>query len=351
MNNAMNLKTIKWESVKSIFNAIAGKEQVSRAQVSAETNLSLVTVGKVADALLNMNIITQEKQIRGSAGRRAGLLSINTEKFVLILDLSCPVFRFSVLNLGLGLIEKNRYSCQRDRFLDENIQQFFKDTSLHMNRAYNMDNCFGIGISLPGPYNPETDTTDTNVSGEFRNIHIRAMAEKYFPGYPILLDACANVAALSNISAVPDHSHKSILYWFIGEENTTGSLMVNGSFIRGSTMQPCSFGSMVLPGGGTLDNALHRCQTLEELVSVISYPLHTVIQLIAPHAIILECEGMKHERERAVAMIRQSLHEKYGYRLDLLPDILVTHCIFRHSHRGLAIRLREMWIDQVVLKD
>ena len=102
----MNLKTIKWESVKSIFGAIASAEQISRAQISEITGLSLVTVGKVADALLDMDMITQEKQIKVTAGRRAGLLAINKEKFVLILDLSSRVFRFSVLNLRLELLEK-----------------------------------------------------------------------------------------------------------------------------------------------------------------------------------------------------------------------------------------------------
>ncbi|MBE6599562.1 MAG: hypothetical protein E7638_08985 [Ruminococcaceae bacterium] len=50
----ISLQSIKWESVRSIFSIIAERDTVSRAEIAEGTGLSLVTVGKAADALLGM---------------------------------------------------------------------------------------------------------------------------------------------------------------------------------------------------------------------------------------------------------------------------------------------------------
>ena len=352
--NVMNLKTIKWESVKSIFNAIAGTEQISRAQISEITGLSLVTVGKVADALLDMNIVNQEKQIKATAGRRAGLLAINRDKFVLNLDLSSKVFRFSVINLKLELQEKTRHTYDNDRFYEENLHSFLAETVQHMTKGYNMEDCFGIGVSLPGRYNPQNDTIIAARIPEIAPLHIRSIVEKHFSGYPIFLEASENVAALSNISTISEYMDKNILYWFLGEETTTGALLVNGSFIHGNRQQPCDFGHIVLPDGTLLGNALRGCQTPEDITGVIAYSLHNIIQIIAPDTIILECEHLQQypeARDRVVPLVQEVLCEEYHYSREMLPDIMITCCKFRHAHRGLSMRLREMWIDKILLQN
>ena len=98
MNN-ISLKSIKYESIKAIINAISEADRISRAEISEKTDLSLVTVGKIADALLERNVVTQVKEVRSQAGRRAGLLSINPERFALILDFTRYQFRCAILNL------------------------------------------------------------------------------------------------------------------------------------------------------------------------------------------------------------------------------------------------------------
>lgn len=349
--NVMNLKTIKWESVKSIFGAIAGAEQISRAQISAITGLSLVTVGKVADALLDMDIITQEKQVKVTAGRRAGLLTINKEKFVLILDLSSRVFRYSVLNLNLELLEKTRHTYDDNCFYEENLHNFLTETSLHITQNYNMENCFGIGVSLPGRYDVTADRVIAGKIPEIADLSVKAKISDFFPDKPIFLEASENVAALSNIAAIPNYAEKNILYWFLGEENTTGSLMVNGSFIHGKKQQPCDFGPLTLCDGRKLGDVLKTCETPEDISTLVSYPLHSVIQILAPEIIILECEHLRQDRERIVPLIQQELCNKYGYDADILPELIITRCKFRHSHRGLAMRLREMWVDSILMLD
>ena len=214
-----------------------------------------------------------------------------------------------------------------------------------------MENCFGIGVSLPGQYDAASDRVLSGRIQELLELPVKKRVSEYFSGYPIFLETSENEAALSNISAIPNHTSKNILYWFLGEETTTGSLMINGSFLHSSQKQPCDFGHILLPDGRLLGKALRECQTPEDITEVISYPLHSVIQIMAPDIIILECEHLRQERERLVPLVQEALCEKYGYIATTLPQIIITCCKFRHSHRGLAMHLREMWVDQILMRE
>ncbi|MBE6561467.1 MAG: hypothetical protein E7662_10120, partial [Ruminococcaceae bacterium] len=106
----ISLRSIKWESIKSIFYSIAFSDKISRADISAQTGLSLMTVGKVADALLDMHVIVQNKESRNSAGRRAGMLSVAADHYAVILDLTNRDFRMTVINIRLEVLEKFHYT-------------------------------------------------------------------------------------------------------------------------------------------------------------------------------------------------------------------------------------------------
>ena len=118
----ISLKSIKWESIRSIFHAIAFSEKISRAQIAEQTGLSLMTVGKVADALLDMNIIVQNKETRSTAGRRAGMLRVAADKYAVILDLTNRDFRMVVINMRLEVLDKYHYSFCDKYYFEENLR-------------------------------------------------------------------------------------------------------------------------------------------------------------------------------------------------------------------------------------
>ena len=127
MNN-ISLRSIKYESIKAIFTSIADSEKISRAEISEKTGLSLVTIGKIADALLDLDIISQVKEVRPQAGRRAGMLSVNENKFALILDFTSYEFRYAVLDLRLSMTEKSQYQYRNELTFEENLGCFLAET-------------------------------------------------------------------------------------------------------------------------------------------------------------------------------------------------------------------------------
>lgn len=156
MNN-ISLRSIKYESIKAIFTSIADSEKISRAEISEKTGLSLVTIGKIADALLDLDIISQVKEVRPQAGRRAGMLSVNENKFALILDFTSYEFRYAVLDLRLSMTEKSQYQYRNELTFEENLGCFLAETKAAIDTKLSLENCFGIGIAVSGPYNSDSD--------------------------------------------------------------------------------------------------------------------------------------------------------------------------------------------------
>lgn len=346
MNN-ITLKSIKCESIKSIFASIADADKISRAEISAKTDLSLVTVGKVADALLDMNIVCQVKEIKPQAGRRAGLLGVNPDKFAVILDITSYDFRVSVLDLRLHQIEKYVYNGRHDFTYEENLNAFFCDTSLYIGRKYNFDNCFGVGVSCPGPYNEVQDTVTTTRVPELRGLKLRDMLSRHFRNLPLLIDSHINAAARSNVLHVDQYDEKNIVYWYIGTRNVCGAFMVKGEIILGRDHLACEFGKMIDRSGVPLEEKIAASVEAQDFADVLAQPMYSIIKILSPHTIIIECD-IPHTYDEILPLLKEKMSRDYNYNESEFPEFYKACCKFRNSHRGLTMGLRDMWIDKLV---
>jgi len=347
MNNNISLKSIKYESIKAIFTSIADAERISRAAISGLTDLSLVTVGKIADALLEMNIISQVKEIRPQAGRRAGLLSVNEEKFTVIFDLTSRDFHYSILNLRLCLIERAMYTHNPALSYEENLKNFLSGISTELHQKYNFANCYGIGVSVPGAYNAQTDRICTRRIPELRELSLRDRISEYFPGSTILIDSHINASAKSNVRRVEDYDEKNVIYYYVNPRFVCGVYMINGELILGRENHACDFGYMVDHTGTTLEERLAAASGDEDYIVILARSLYNIIRSFNPHEIIVECD-LPVQIEDPVAAIREEILHRYRINEEDLPSMRRARCKFRNSHRGLAIGLREMWLEALV---
>ena len=346
MNN-ITLKSIKCESIKSIFASIADAEKISRADISAKTELSLVTVGKVADALLDMNIVCQVKEVKPQAGRRAGLLGVNPDKFAVILDITSYDFRVAVLDLRLHMVEKYVFNNKHDISYEEGLNAFFADTAAYIGRKYSFDNCFGIGVSCPGPYNEGTDSVHTTRTPELCELKLKEILRRYFKNIPLLIDSHINAAARSNVLQVKDYEEKNIVYWYIGTRNVCGAFMVGGDIILGRAHMACEFGKMVDRSGLTLEDRVSLSHEPQDYAAALAQPMYTIIKVLNPHTFIIECD-IPHSYDDILPLLKARLTREFKYNESEFPEFYKACCKFRNSHRGLTMGLRDMWIDKLV---
>lgn len=343
----ISLRSIKRESIKAIFNSIAGADKISRSDISAQTGLSLMTVGKVVDALLNLNMVRQSKEVKAVAGRKAGLININSDNFCVILDLTSKDFVMIVIDIHLSVVDKMKYVYNSDFYYEENLYIFLKNANIYLRRRLDMDNCVGIGVSLPGAYNPDSDTMLNSRIPELTNVKIKHLVSSIIKHDEFFIESSVNVAAISNITRIPDYENKNILYWFIGEDSIGGAVVANGEILHGVHKGAGDFGKILVSGGKTLDAAIKESYRIEDAAHELACAVYNVIKVIDPHVIILECE-LYNNIDDFLVSLRSSLTKDFNINQLNLPEIITGGCKFRHSHRGLALKLREIWLEKVI---
>ncbi len=347
MNNSVILKSIKYESIKAIFTSIADAERISRAEISAKTDLSLVTVGKIADALLELGIVSQIKEVRPQAGRRAGLLSVNQDKFAVILNITSYEFRCAILNLQLNLIERYAFAYRSNCTFQENLAAFLGEASQYVNRKYNMTECFGVGVAVPGPYRAEDDAVLSSRVPELCSIRLKESVRRYFRDVPLLIDSHINAAARSNITHVEDYARKNIVYWYVGSHYICGVYLVNGSLILGKDGHACDFGSVTQLTDLTLEDKISLCRNENECAEPLANALYNTAKVLSPHTMILDFD-LPYSCDRLIPLMEDILKMKYRMKPDEIPELRRAWCKSFNAHRGLTMGLRELWLDRIV---
>lgn len=346
MMNNISLKSIKYESIKSIMTVISESDSISRADIAAQTGLSLVTVGKIADALLSMSIICQVKSVKAQAGRRAGLISINADMFSVIFDISSYDFKMSVLDLRLRLKDRITYTYRSDLSYIDNLNVFFAESKALVSRKHDMSNCFGIGVAVPGPYNDTSDTVNSRKIPEIRSVNIKKALSAYFPPELVIVDSFVNAAAKSNISHVDSYNTKNILYWYIGN-SVCGAYTVSGKLILGKDNHTCDLGSIIQFGDLTLEDKIKLCKSQEECVDAMTGIVYNLLMVLNPHTVIMEFDT-PFSCDSVLPLIKESLMKKYRLKKESMPEFIKASYRYRSSHRGLTLRLREIWLDHLV---
>lgn len=347
MNN-ISLQSIKYESIKSIFLSITSADSISRSTISEQTSLSLVTVGKIADALLSLDVLEQEKPIRQQAGRRAGILRVNSKKYAVILDLTTTrAFCMSIFDLKLGNLYQKRYTYRSDRTCRENLESFLHEMSLYMASHFNPADCFGVGVAVPGPYDCETDLTDARLHPELSAIPLKQTVSHYFTAPVLLVDSHINAAAESNMLQVPDYPNKNIVYWYVSSARVCGAYLAKGNLILGKGNQTCDFGSMRHFGELTLDDKISLCVSPMDAAEALCPPVHNIIRLLCPHTMMLEFD-LSFPCDEVIPRIREMLTVRYRLKPSEMPDMINIGSGYRNSHRGLTMHLRNLWLEKIV---
>ncbi len=342
----ISLKSIKHESIRNIFLTIASADQISRAEIAKRTDLSLVTVGKIVDALLELDVISQEKEIRSQAGRRAGILRMNDKRYALIYDLTSENFGLSVIDLRLRRVARETWANDPSVSFEENLVSFLSDSAPRLLKEYGEENCFGVGFSVSSPYQKETDTMLSNRCPELRQIRLMDLAKRYFTSMPVGIESQVDAAARSNIEQVEDSAHKNVIYWYVGSNLVCGAFLFNGKLILGKDYHACDFGRMLYSRGVTLEERVALCTSKEECAEALCGTIHNVQKMLSAHAMLLEF-NLPYDCAGIDALLTEKLLNEYSMLPVELPEFVYASCRFRHAHRGLTMALRERWLNLI----
>lgn len=293
---------IKNENTLAIFSAIVASDGISRSEISERTGLSLMTVGKVADNLTHQGILCQVKPATGNAGRRAGMLTVSEEHFILTLDISAKRFTASASGLTLVPFDTIAYQYNDSLFPEDNLIIFFRETCSLLMKHLMKRKLVGMGICVPGKYDPESDTVHLPRIKEIEGIRISENAKKSIGILPDIIINSAEATALAAISELPKEKRGCIISISL-DGGISGCISLEDEVLS----RPADFASLSCQNGRSLLRNLSEIADEEELCREISSALRPIVSVLCPDSVFvcsaerrfsewfpsLLCEGLK----------------------------------------------------------
>ncbi len=345
----ISLKSIKLESVRNIFGVIAKHKTVSRAEIAEETALSLMTVSKVTDALLERGVIRQTKPAKSSAGRRAGLLSLSPDFYTVILDLTEKNFVLSVINAKMEPVRTFPFAYDDDFLFRENLQRFLNDAAQYTRQSLNLAFCMGVGVSVPGRYFAEPDRIESDRIPEFGSLSVFELVQDAFQDLPVCIDSATNAAALSNAAEIFLAKEDVALYCYIGSSEIRGAVLAGSEILHGAHGNAGNLGKIHLSRNVTMENSVTAHTTQGETASLLAHMLYNALMLLDPEAVLLECQD-KGAAGTLCDVVRDLLESEYKLDPERIPLLLAPTTGVCHAHQGLSLELRQMWLTRLVME-
>ncbi len=343
----LELHGIKPDSVKSILIDIASRNKTARASIAKDTGLSVMTVGKVADILLDAGLLDEVKLKGETSGRRAGILSLRSERYAVVLDLSERVFRLNIIDMKMTLVHSMRYTYNRKLYYDENLLSFLKNVRAVLDRVADPNEMYGIGIIVPGIYVGADDRIVSTKIPELETIKVRETAERILGRRVTLIKRNVEAAARSYAAANKSDDSDVIVYMYMGE-CVDGAVYSHGRFEEGAHEFGCDFGRMI-SGGVTLEERVRMCGSDYDVADGISDAVYNLIMIFDPDVFIIENDLLR-EPEMFVKRLEDRIENVYKLPEERMPYFPVDHHELRHSARGIAIEMRSMWVDEILYK-
>ena len=230
-----------------ILNMVRTHHPISRADLARLSGLQRSTVSLIVEQLIAEHWVLEGPTGRLPRGRRPTFLRLNDERVIIAVDVR-PT------QTTVALADAN------GRFLSQEVMVTSADPKITMNgltqsiermiAASRKKKVEGIGISLPGRYDYETDRLVFAPNLKWRDVQIRnPIAEA--TGLEVAVENAANACVLAAVWFDHMDECRNLVVVTISEGVGTG-VWANGQLVRGLNGMAGEFGHVPLDPGGPL---------------------------------------------------------------------------------------------------
>lgn len=324
---ATNLKSIKIDNVRSVFSSVSKNKTISRLDISEITGLSRVTVGKIADALILANILSEEKKVNNCAGRRAGMLSLSTDRVAIIGSVDENGAEISIYDLSLNLRES--FSCTDN---DDELVNILADASMAVLEKYGVDNCIGVSLIV-------SPTLDAKYfSDQFAS---------FFPDMLVVSDVPVNLSAQYYSAGMGEE--EMLLFIRAGSGYIHGTLFINNVKFARRGGRSVDFGAAVFPDGQTLSEKFSDDSGTEAHITLFANCICNAAMVILPDKVVVEIDSDCY-REDIDRRIKECAVHRLGEESALKFSTVPADDDISSSYRGAMHCLFEKWLETFVLE-
>lgn len=319
---------LKKYNIDLIQKLIIKKGPISKPELSHLTNLSLPTVNKLVDELLEEEYIIEDAfQTGAGAGRKAMTYVVNGNYGTfLILYYLDERWIGCVSNILGDILYKAEYSLSNRR-TEEQFQVLCDIIEDLMNNAQRIK---AIGIGIPGIVMNDDSVAAIPMFPEFEGLQLKNELSKKYK-IPVFIENDVKLMTLGYHSLKMKHV-ENMVYMYIGE-GVGGGIILNGKLYKGNTSFAGEFGYIPSNNitfqkkelnGGSLElllleikKRMKNSETYQEALELfceeIGRSLVSCIATLNPEAVVLYCNELNVE---VLKNISQEI-EKY----------LPSHCV------------------------
>ncbi|MCI8388688.1 MAG: hypothetical protein HFE63_09510 [Clostridiales bacterium] len=293
----LSLDSIRRDSIGKIFDIVSRGGSYTRAAIAAETELSVMTVGKLTDILEKSSALIQEKRESESVGRKSSAYRLNDKLGIMVFDLTGKINKIYIFDLLLSL--KSEHEFELENCSNAAAEAFFDFT--------------GDGEQIIGSVCLLPDSCEPDLYKRFCGLYGHR---------PELAEVNSRAAAIANASRF---DASSSIHIFVDGGNVTG-----GAIIRDGQVMRGSFGH-----AGDIKR-----------LSALGYDLPNTIAaaslVLDPELVRVECRNTD-ERDRLriqLTDVLDTLLSDYEFQL------VVESCDEgRSAAYGAALLMRAKWIN------
>ena len=228
-----------------IFNQIRIKQPISRADLARTSGLQRSTVSLIVENLLTERWIVEGSTGQIPRGRKPTFLNLNGKRGVLALDIHPAQTTLAVTDLGGNVLAQEQIALPEN---PKKVIGAILDAIRKMIAVHNTHSFEGIGISVPGRFNPgfEKSIFAPNIDWPIGQLKSRV---EQATGLPVAVDNVANACALSEVwFGYSDAAHDLVVV-NVSEGIGTG-IFANGRLMRGEGGVAGEFGHVQLDPNG-----------------------------------------------------------------------------------------------------
>ena len=230
----------------AILEMIRRDGPTSRTHISKGLNISLPTVMRIVEELMEENFVCETNEKEWSGGRRRSLITLNYKEQITIgLDLGGTKFFGAVTNMGGEILFEKRYEKHNTQG-EESYELLLKllDDLLKEARE-TKKNILGIGVGVPGVTYHDTGVVSWAPSLKWKEFHLKERLAKSYQ-LPIIVDNDVNLAALGEMWFGVGKDIENLVTIYIGTGIGAG-IVLNGALYRGSHQMAGEIGYL-MPG-------------------------------------------------------------------------------------------------------
>lgn len=244
----------------AVLDLIREDGPVSRAQLARDTGVSLSTVMRIVEELMDDELVVDAGSGESTGGRPGGLVGFNSSGFVVVaIDMGGTKIYGTLTDLG-GRIQHEISIPSGEGSLQELIKLIGELLEAPRLRGQKI---MGIGIGVPGVTTPDGTVTVAPGLG-WQDLPLKDILAQHF-NYPVFIENDVNLAALGEYGFGAGQGAKNLVSIFVGTGIGAG-IVIGGALYRGFNCAAGEIGYMV-PSTEFLGKQYAGFGALEEVAS------------------------------------------------------------------------------------